>query len=54
MKQTTLEDLYYGYIDPFEISFARVIEYGKYFDKSKYACILMRKWYNDVILTAEV
>ncbi len=29
MKQTTLEDLYYGNINPNEISFVRGYEYGK-------------------------
>ena len=29
MKQTTLEDLYYGNINPNEISFVRGSEYGK-------------------------
>ena len=33
MKQTTLEDLYYGNINPNEISFVRGSEYGKCFDK---------------------
>ena len=33
MKQTTLEDLYYGNINPNEISFVRSYEYGKRFDK---------------------
>ena len=33
MNQTTLEDLYYGNINPFEISFVRGSEYGKCFDK---------------------
>ena len=32
MKQTTLEDLYYGNINPNEISFVRGSEYGKCFD----------------------
>lgn len=31
MKQTTLEDLYYGNINPNEISFVRGSEYGKFF-----------------------
>ena len=39
MKQTTFEDLYYGNINPNEISFVRGSEYGKCFDKSKYTCI---------------
>ncbi len=34
MKQTTLEDLYYGNINPCEISFVRGSEYGKSFDKA--------------------
>ena len=34
MKQTTLEDLYYGNINPNEISFVRGSEYGKCFDKA--------------------
>lgn len=42
MKQTTLEDLYYGKINPNEISFVRGSEYGKCFDKitelSKFMC----------------
>ncbi len=29
MNQTTLEDLYYGNINPNEISFVRGSEYGK-------------------------
>ena len=33
MKQSTLEDLYYGNINPNEISFVRGSEYGKRFDK---------------------
>ena len=33
MKQTTLEDLYYGNINPNEICFVRGSEYGKCFDK---------------------
>ena len=33
MKQTTLEYLYYGNINPCEISFVRGSEYGKCFDK---------------------
>ena len=33
MKQTTLEDLYYGNINPNETSFVRGSEYGKCFDK---------------------
>ena len=33
MKQSTLEDLYYGNINPNEISFVRSYEYGKRFDK---------------------
>ncbi len=33
MKQSTLEDLYYGNIYPNEISFVRSSEYGKCFDK---------------------
>ncbi len=33
MKQTTLEDLYYGNINPNETSFVRASEYGKCFDK---------------------
>ena len=35
MKQLTLEDLYYGNINPNEISFVRGSEYGKCFDKVK-------------------
>ncbi len=31
MKQTTLEDLYYGNINPNETSFVRGSEYGKCF-----------------------
>ena len=31
MKQTTLEDLYYGNINPDELSFVRGSEYGKCF-----------------------
>ena len=34
MKQTTLEDLFYGNINPCEISFVRDSEYGKCFDKA--------------------
>ena len=37
MKQTTLEDLYYGNINPCEISFVRGSEYGKCFDNVTYA-----------------
>ena len=33
MKQTTLEDLYYGNINPNEISFVWGSECGKRFDK---------------------
>ena len=33
MKQTTLEDLFYGNISPNEISFVKGSEYGKCFDK---------------------
>ena len=33
MKQTTLEDLYYGNINPYKVSFVRGSEYGKCFDK---------------------
>ena len=33
MKQTSLEDLYYGNICPNETSFVRGSEYGKCFDK---------------------
>ena len=33
MNQTTLEDLYYGNINPYEISFVRGSEYSKRFDK---------------------
>ncbi len=33
MKQTTLEDLYYGNINPNEISFVRGSEYGKCINK---------------------
>ncbi len=33
MKQRTLEDLFYGNINPNEISFVRDSEYGKCFDK---------------------
>ncbi len=32
MKQTTLEDLYYGNINPNETSFVKASEYGKCFD----------------------
>lgn len=35
MKQITLEDLYYGNINPNEISFVRDSEYSKCFDKVK-------------------
>ena len=35
MNQTTLEDLYYGNINPNETSFVRGSEYGKCFDKVK-------------------
>ena len=49
MKQTTLENLYYGNINPNEISFVRGSEYGECFDKSKYACISREKLYNKVI-----
>ena len=34
MKQTTLEDLYYGNINPNEMSFVRGSEHGKCFDKA--------------------
>ena len=37
MKQTTLEDLYYGNINPCEISFVKSYEY---------ACFLGKKMYN--------
>ena len=37
MKQSTLEDLYYGNINPNEISFVRGSEYGKCFDNVTYA-----------------
>ncbi len=33
MKQTTLEDLFYGNINPCDISFIKGSEYGKCFDK---------------------
>ena len=33
MKQTTHEDLFYGNINPNEISFVKCSEYGKCFDK---------------------
>ncbi len=33
MKQSTLENLFYGNIKPCEISFVRGSEYGKCFDK---------------------
>ncbi|MBR6647719.1 MAG: hypothetical protein IKL09_09430 [Clostridia bacterium] len=33
MKQTTLEDLYYGNINPNKISFMSGLEYGKCFDE---------------------
>ena len=49
MKQTTLEDLYYGNINPNEISFVRGSEYGKCFDKvaelSKSVCSQLSEKY---------
>ena len=49
MKQTTLEDLYYGNINPNEISFVRGYEYGKCFDKvtelSKSVCSQLTEEY---------
>ncbi len=49
MKQTTLEDLYYGNINPNEISFVRGSEYGKCFDKvtelSKSVCSQLSEEY---------
>ncbi len=49
MKQTTLEDLFYGNINPNEISFVRGSEYGKCFDKvtelSKSVCSQLSEEY---------
>ncbi len=49
MKQTTLEDLYYGNINLNEISFVRGSEYGKCFDKvtelSKSVCSQLTEEY---------
>ena len=49
MKQTTLEDLYYGNINPNETSFVRCSEYGKCFDKvtelSKSVCSQLTEEY---------
>ena len=49
MKQSTLEDLYYGNINPNEISFVRGSEYGKCFDKvtelSKSVCSQLTEEY---------
>ena len=49
MKQATLEDLYYGNINPNEISFVRGSEYGKCFDKvtklSKSVCSQLSEEY---------
>ena len=49
MKQTTLEDLYYGNINPNEISFVRGSEYSKCFDKvtelSKSVCSQLSEEY---------
>ena len=49
MKQTTLEDLYYGNINPNEISFVRGSKYGKCFDKvtelSKSVCSQLSEEY---------
>ncbi len=49
MKQTTLEDLFYGNINPNEISFVRGSEYGKCFDKltelSKSVCSQLTEEY---------
>ncbi len=49
MKQTTLEDLYYGNINPNEISFVRGSENGKCFDKvtelSKSVCSQLSEEY---------
>ncbi len=49
MKQTTLEDLYYGNINPNEICFVRGSEYGKCFDKvaelSKSVCSQLSEEY---------
>lgn len=49
MKQTTLEDLYYGNINPNEISFVRGSEYAKCFDKvaelSKSVCSQLSEEY---------
>ena len=42
MKQTTLVDLYYGNINPNEISFVRGSQLGKCNDKSKYTCFLKK------------
>ncbi len=49
MKQTTLEGLYYGNINPREISFVRGSEYGRCFYKvtelSKSVCSQLTKEY---------
>ena len=49
MKQTTLEDLYYGNINPNETSFVSGSEYGKCFDKvtelSKSVCSQLTEEY---------
>ena len=49
MKQTTLEDLYYGNINPCETSFVRGSEYSKCFDKvtelSKSVCSQLSEEY---------
>ena len=49
MNQTTLEDLYYGNINPNEISFVRGSEYGNCFDKvtelSKSVCSQLSEEY---------
>ena len=51
MKQTTLEDLYYGNINPNETSFVRGSEYDKCFDKatelSKSLCSQLTEEYID-------
>ena len=49
MKQTILEDLYYGNINPNETSFVRDSEYGKCFEKvmelSKSVCSQLTEEY---------
>ena len=49
MKQTTLENLFYGNINPNETSFVRCSEYGKCFDKvtelSKSVCSQLSEEY---------